>query len=99
MKVAALTGNLESLFWNHVNQDKLDYFPLISDWKLHREQTKIFLAIDNGEKISGLTLIYDDRIVQVRGNHEAVQLLLGNLPVEAGELMAPLDRKDAVFNK
>jgi ribosomal protein S18 acetylase RimI-like enzyme len=98
VKVVALDERLEKRFWNHVKEEELDYYFFIFDWRFRRDQTKIFLAMKD-EKIEGLMLVYRDYVVQLRGNREAVKLLLGGLALEKVELQAPLDCGDIILEK
>ncbi len=88
----------ERIFWDHVNRDPLNYYFFVLDLKQRRDQTKIMLAIE-GESIQGLMLVYRDQVVQLRGNREAVKLLLDNLSLEKVEMQAPLDCEDLVLSK
>ena len=98
MKIVLMDERLERLFWDHVNQDPLNYYFFIFDLKQRRDQTKIMLAMEE-EKIQGLMLIYRDQVVQLRGNRGAVKLLLDNLSLEKVEMQAPLDCEDLVLSK
>ena len=98
MKVVPLEEGLEETFWNHVNRDPIDYYFFIFDWKLNRDNTKILLAMER-EKIEGLMLIYRDYIVQLRGNREAVEMLLEHLNLDKVELLAPLECEDVISRK
>lgn len=98
MKVVPLEKNLERTFWNHVSQDPIDNFFFIFDWKLHRNQTKFLLAMEE-EKIDGLMLIYRDYIVQLRGRREAVKTLFEHLYLEEVELSVPLECEDIISRK
>lgn len=98
MKVVALNERLERTFWNCVNQQPESYYFFIFDWKMNREKTKIWLALE-GEEIEGLMLVYMDCVVQLRGKREAVKVLLDNLSLERVELQAPLDCEDLVLSK
>jgi len=94
--VAALTEDLERVFWAHVNQDPLDFYFFIFDWKFKREQTRIFMALDEADAVAGLMVVYNGCIVQVRGTREAVRLLLDGLDIEEVMVQAPLDCEDIV---
>jgi len=98
LKIVLMDERLERLFWDHVNQDPLNYYFFIFDLKQRRDQTKIMLAMEE-EKIQGLMLIYRDQVVQLRGNRGAVKLLLDNLSLEKVEMQAPLDCEDLVLSK
>jgi ribosomal protein S18 acetylase RimI-like enzyme len=79
-----------------VNQDPLDFHFFIYDWKFKREQSKIFLALGEGDVVAGLMVVFNGCIVQVRGSAEAVGLLLDQLDVEEVTLQAPFDCEDIV---
>ena len=98
LKIVSIADGYEKTFWEYVNQDQLDYYFFILDWQQRRERTRILLAID-GKKVKGLMLVYADSIVQLRGNREAVALLLNQLNLEKVELQAPPECKDLVFEK
>lgn len=98
MKVLPLDESLEQVFLEQVNRDCFDYYFFILDWKLRRDQTKIFLAVD-GEEVKGAIMVYRDYIVQLRGSREAAESLLDTLSLEKVELQAPLDCEDVVCEK
>jgi GNAT superfamily N-acetyltransferase len=98
VKVVALDEHLEKRFWDHVKEEEPDYHFFIFDWRFRRDQTKIMLAMKD-EKIEGLMLVYRDYVVQLRGNREAVKLLLGGLALEKVELQATLDCEDIILEK
>lgn len=87
----------EETFWNYVNEDPLDYF-FILDLRQRREQTKVLLALE-GPTVEGLMLVHADYIVQLRGNREAVAMLLNRVDLEKVELQAPLNCEDLVLGK
>jgi predicted GNAT family acetyltransferase len=92
--MAALNEDLERFFWAHVNQDPLDFHFFIYDWEFKREQTKIFMALDEWDSVAGLMVVFNGCIVQVRGSREAVRLILDQLDVEEVAVQAPLDCED-----
>lgn len=96
LRVVALNEDWEQVFWAHVNQDPLDFYFFIFDWKFKREQTKIFLALDKRDSVAGLMVIYNGCIVQVRGTREAVRLLLDKIDIEEVVVQAPLGCEDVV---
>ena len=67
MKIVSLEPSLESLFWETISQDIIHYYFFAFDWKYRRDQTKILLALDDGE-IHGMMLIYRGEIVNLRGS-------------------------------
>jgi predicted GNAT family acetyltransferase len=98
LQIIALYDRWEKTFWDYVNEDLLNHYFFIFDWKLRRDQTKILMAMED-ERIDGLMLIYRDYVVQLRGNRDAVKMLLGLLSLEKVELQAPLDCEDLVLAK
>jgi len=79
-----------------VNQDPLDFHFFTFDWKFKRDQTEIFMALDEADAVAGLMVVYNGCIVQVRGSREAVRLLLDGLNVEEVAVQEPLDCEDIV---
>lgn len=98
MEVIPLSPSVESIFWKRVNQDIYHYHFFAFDWKHHRDLTKILLALE-GNQIDGMLLIYDNRIVQLRGSPEAAELLLAELHLTEVELQAPQNHKQHILKK
>jgi predicted GNAT family acetyltransferase len=98
MRIVSMQDGFENAFWNHVNQDPLHYYFFILDLKERREQTKIFMTMEEN-KVKGLMLVFADAIIQLRGNREAVEKLLDSVSLEKVELQAPLDCEDIVTRK
>lgn len=102
MKVVSVEDGFEPIFWNLVNKDPLNYYFFIFDWTRRREQTKILLAMED-ERVSGSMLLFarteEHSVVQLRGNLEAVDLLLESVGSEKVELQAPLECEDIVLKK
>ena len=96
LRVVALDDELEKVFWDFVTRDLLDFHFFIYDWKFKREQTKLFMALDEADVVAGLMVVFNGCIVQVRGSREAVGLLLGQLDVEEVTVQAPLNCEDVV---
>ncbi len=99
LRVAELNEDLEPVFWVHVNKDVLDFHFFIYDWRFKRDQTRIFMALDEADVVAGLMVVFNGCIVQVRGSREAVRLLLDQLSVEEVMLQAPLDCEDVVVGR
>jgi ribosomal protein S18 acetylase RimI-like enzyme len=97
--VVALSNEWEGVFWAHANQDPLDFHFFIFNWKFKRAQTRIFLALDERDAVAGLMMVYNGRIVQLRGPREAVGSLLEGLDVEEFAVQTPLDCQDLVAAK
>jgi len=99
MRVFPLDGSLEPIFWEHVNSDVPSYYHFIVDLKHDSGSTKIWLALDEQEKISGLMMVYRNMIVTLRGSSEAVNQLLENLDLEKAEIQVPIEHKDLVIKR
>ncbi|UCD92447.1 MAG: hypothetical protein JSV43_00495, partial [Methanobacteriota archaeon] len=98
LEIVNLDDNLEEKFWEHVNQDPLDYFFFILDWKFDRDRSEIFLALEENE-IKGLMLIFNKSIVQIRGDYEAARILLDHLDMKEVEMNAPEELEDLMLEK
>jgi len=98
MKLAVLDSSREPVFWKHVSRDALEHYFFIFDWKLNKDKTKILLALED-EKIVGLMLIYDQRIVQIRGSPEAAELLINEVNLEKVEINAFKEHEDIILKK
>jgi len=98
LRVATLNEDLEHVFLAHVNRDPLDFYFFIFDWKFKRKQTNIFLALE-ANSVAGLMVVYNGYIVQLRGSHEAVKLLLDRIEIEEIAVQVPLDCMDIIMDK
>ena len=98
MEVRRLDESLQKPLWEHINREPLNYYFFIFDLKYRPDQCKIWLAIEQN-RIEGLLLVYRDFVVQLRGNREAVGLLLDKVDLEKVDLQAPLNCEDIVLSK
>ena len=98
MKIVSLDASLESVFWQHVNEDIPHYYFYAFDWKHNREKTEILLALEN-KRIDGMILVYDKRIVQLRGSCRAAEALLRKLDLEKVELQSLKEHKQLILKK
>lgn len=85
MKVLPLDSHTEQVFWKHVYQDIPHHYFFILDMKHDRASTKILLALNEQNRIEGM-MIYEDRVVQLRGSVEAARALLSELDVNQAEI-------------
>jgi predicted GNAT family acetyltransferase len=95
LRVVRLDEGMEEKFWKHVNQDPLNHYWFILDWRNQKADTKITLAMDE-ESIKGLMLVFKDAIVQLRGSREAVRALVERLDRQNVELTAPANCGDII---
>jgi len=98
MEIVFLNPVLEPSFWEHVNQDIPHYFFFALDWKHHRNDTKILLALKE-DRIDGMMLIFNEKIVQLRGSSDSAKALLERLDLEKVELLALEHHKQYVLEK
>jgi RimJ/RimL family protein N-acetyltransferase len=98
MEIVSLEPALEPIFWEHVNQDIPHYYFFAFDWKHNREKTEILLVLDH-EHIDGMMLVYDRRVVQLRGSTQAAEALLQRLDLEKVELQSLMEDKRLVLKK
>jgi ribosomal protein S18 acetylase RimI-like enzyme len=96
LRVVQLTESFKEDFLKYVNQDPLDYYFFILDWKLYRDKTKFLLALEQN-KIKGVMLIYKDYIVQLRGSRDAIEMLLNHLDLKKVSLTLPEGCEDLVL--
>ncbi|UCD97224.1 MAG: GNAT family N-acetyltransferase [Candidatus Bathyarchaeota archaeon] len=98
MEIVPLNAHFESSFWRHVNQDILHYLFFAFDWKYRKSETAILLASEEG-RIRGMMLIYDNRIVQLRGSPEAAKAFVEKLDLDRVELQAQKTHKKYILDK
>lgn len=98
MKTVLLDSFREPTFWDYVLRDVPAYYFFIFDWKLNKDKTKILLALQD-EKIVGLMLIYDQRVIQIRGSLEAAELLMNEVSLENAEIQAFKDHEAIILKK
>jgi len=66
----------ETLFYDYIKNNFAEYFFFHVDYAQYPENTKIYMALDNEDKIQGLILIWKDRRIQLRGSIESLEFLL-----------------------
>jgi len=98
MKLRLLDSSLEPAFWDYVLRDVPGHYFFILDWKLYRDKTQIFLALQD-EKTVGLMLIYDQRIVQIRGSSQAAERLINEVNLEKAEINAFKEHEAIILKK
>lgn len=98
MEIVSLDPALEAAFWEHVNQDIAHYYFFAYDWKYNRSDTKILLALKE-KRIDGMMLIYNEKIVQLRGSRESAEALLERLDLERVEMQVLKHHKHYVLEK
>jgi ribosomal protein S18 acetylase RimI-like enzyme len=81
-KIAKLGDIDENLFWDYVLKDVPGYFFFILDQKQYPEDSQFLIALED-EEIVGICLIWQETIVHVRGQNEAImKALVEALPTD-----------------
>ena len=98
MEIVSLGPDLEPIFWEHVSQDIPHYYFFAFDWKYNRNKTKIWLALEENQ-IDGMMLVYNERIVQIRGSSKAADAFLEMLDLEKVEIQSLEKHKQLILKK
>jgi len=98
MEIVSLGRALEPTFWDHVRQDVPHYYFFAFDWKYNREDTEILLALEE-DRIDGMMLVYDERIVQLRGSNKAAEVLLEKLHLDKIEMQSPRKHRQLILKR
>jgi ribosomal protein S18 acetylase RimI-like enzyme len=98
LHVVELDESSEPVFWQHVLEDPLNYYFFIMDWKHEREDTRIFMALEE-ERIRGMMVVYKESIIQMRGHRDAVEVLLDTIDLPEIDMMAPIECEDLVLDR
>jgi len=98
LEIVKLGPSLEGAFEGHVRKDIPHYFFFLLDWKYNRERTEIWLAMRQDE-IHGMMLVYDRRIVQLRGTETAAEALLSEVDLENAEINVEPQHRQAILGK
>jgi len=97
-EVVKLESHLEEVYERHARKDIPHHFFFLLDWRLNRDRTEIWLALRQNE-IHGMMLVYDGRIVQLRGGESAAETLLNKLDLEKVEFNVEPQHRQAVLGK
>ena len=94
MKIIPLNSSTEPIFWNFVEERIEEYFFFLMDYKQNPDVTKIWMALDDAEKIQGMLLNYKDRNVHIRGTNEAVKKLADHVDIRNPEITVLNSQKE-----
>ncbi len=94
MKIILLDSTTEPIFWRYVEDRIEEYFFFIMDLKNYPEFTKIWMAIDDAGKIHGMLLNFKEKHIQIRGNNEAVKILLNEIDMKSMEITILKSQKE-----
>ncbi len=96
MRVCDLDGRNEAWFLNSIEGRWPEYFWFLVDWMFERDRTSIRFAEEDGTLL-GASLVYDHKIVQLRGEPGACTVLAKLLEEQKVEINAPLHMKDELL--
>ncbi len=98
IKIVPLDSLKEPIFWNYVMRNVPEHYFFILDWKLNKDKTQIFLALEDSE-ITGLMLIYDQHVIQIRGSSISAELLITKANLENADINAPKEHEAIILKK
>jgi len=98
LEVVKLGPPLEGAFERHAGKDIPHYLFFLLDWRHNRDRTEIWLAL-RGNEIQGMMLVYDGRIVQLRGSEPAAESLLNKVDLEKAEFNVEPQHRQAILGK
>ncbi len=99
MNIVNLDSIWISKFRDYIHKNLKDYVYLIRFMKKHEKDIRVYLAIDNNEKIIGTLAIYFNKFIYLRGNEEVVQDLLNKFPNEVKSINFIDTHKDIILKK
>src|SRR5271157_117378 len=91
MKIVKLNESLEKDFWKYVYEDPLDNYFFIHDFRRHRAISQFHLVLNEREEILGLSLNYNNHVVQLRGTKAAIRQMLMELNFGNAYLQVPVE--------
>ena len=69
----------EAIFYDYIKNNFTEYFFFHVDYAQYPENTQIYMALDNEEKIQGMVLIWKNRRIQLRGSIASIEFLLNRM--------------------
>ncbi|MFX1479218.1 MAG: GNAT family N-acetyltransferase [Promethearchaeota archaeon] len=76
LRAIQITCENEALFYDYMKNNFAEYFFFHVDYVQYPESTKIYMALDDEEKVQGMVLIWKDRRIQLRGSIVSLEFLL-----------------------
>ncbi len=98
MRICELDGGNEAWFLRSVEERWPEYFWFLVDWMFERDRSMI-RVVEDGGTLLGASLVYDHKIIQLRGEQEACKVLAELLEEQKVEINAPLEMKDALLRR
>jgi len=99
MKVLPLDSHMSKCFGNTCIKTYPTTIFFIVDMKHDRASTKIRLALNERNRIEGMMMTYEDRIVQLRGSVEAARALLAELNVSQAEIQGLEEHRALILER
>ena len=66
----------DTIFYDYIKNNFTEYFFFHVDYAQYPENTEIYMALDNDEKIQGMVLIWKTQRIQLRGSIRSLEFLL-----------------------
>ncbi len=76
LKSIRVTPENEALFYDYIRNNFAEYFFFHVDYAQYPENTEIYMALDNEEKIQGMVLNWKNQRIQLRGSNASLEFLL-----------------------
>jgi ribosomal protein S18 acetylase RimI-like enzyme len=71
-----VTSDNEAIFYDYIKTNFAEYLFFHVDYAQYPESTKIYIALDNEDKIQGMVLIWKNQRIQLRGSIKSLEFLL-----------------------
>ncbi|MFX1446138.1 MAG: GNAT family N-acetyltransferase [Promethearchaeota archaeon] len=71
-----VSSDNEAIFYDYIKNNFAEYFFFHVDYAQYPENTQIYMALDNEEKIHGMVLIWKNRRILLRGSIASIEFLL-----------------------
>ncbi|MBY8991111.1 MAG: GNAT family N-acetyltransferase, partial [Candidatus Lokiarchaeota archaeon] len=76
LRAIRVSPDNEAFFYDYIKNNFAEYFFFHVDYAQYPESTEIYIALDNGDKIQGMVLVWKDRRIQLRGSITSLEFLL-----------------------
>ncbi|MHA2037069.1 MAG: GNAT family N-acetyltransferase [Promethearchaeota archaeon] len=71
-----VTPDNEGFFYGYIKNNFAEYLFFHVDYAQYPENTEIYMALDNENKIQGMVLVWENRRIQLRGSIKSLEFLL-----------------------
>ncbi|MHA2009479.1 MAG: GNAT family N-acetyltransferase [Promethearchaeota archaeon] len=76
LRSVRVSSDNDTLFYDYIKNNFNKYLFFHVDYAQYPENTEIYMALDNDEKIQGMVLIWENRRIQLRGSIRSLEFLL-----------------------